>query len=177
MVFELRYSGCNYYLMVRISADCLVSGWLINHSEIEIRYASTTGNYIFWPFSKCSTCQAKYLSSFSITKNTTLSFRVCIILASTSHSAFRSNTVKIRQISTSTYLVEERVNSEIKTFDRQDYCPHIQTITLYFSKVLLLSLAVFPSLKFAHPRTRIRTSGPASHHPRTCIKQWDLNLP
>ena len=57
-------------------------------------------------------------------------------------------------------------------------CPHIHLITLIYLKVLLFSLTVFLSLKFAHPWTCITAfkdlhhsiRGPAWKHSRTCIR-------
>ena len=67
-------------------------------------------------------------------------------------------------------LLKERVHSEMKTFDRLDYCPYIQTITFIFSKSA-------PTFSGRVSVSKICTSGdlhhtirgPASHHPRTCI--------
>ena len=89
-------------------------------------------------------------------------------------------------------LLKERVHSEMKTFDRLDYCPYIQTITFIFSKsaptfsgrVSVSKICTSGDLHHTiwgpashHPRTCITPSkdlyhtiqGPASHHPRTCI--------
>ena len=68
------------------------------------------------------------------------------------------------------FCLKERVHSEMKTWERLDYCPHIQPITLIF----LTSVPTFPDIVFV---SKICTSmdlhstiqGPASHHPRTCI--------
>ena len=67
-------------------------------------------------------------------------------------------------------LLKERVHSEMKTFDRLDYCPYIQTITFIISKSA-------PTFSGRVSVSKICTSGdlhhtirgPASHHPRTCI--------
>ena len=67
-------------------------------------------------------------------------------------------------------LIKERVHSEMKTWERLDYCPHIQPITWIFLK----SVPTFPDRVSV---SKICTSGdlhrtirgPASHHPRTCI--------
>ena len=58
----------------------------------------------------------------------------------------------------------------MKTFERLDYCPHIQPITLIFPKSA-------PTFHDCVSVSKICTSGdlhrtirgPASHHPRTCI--------
>ena len=56
--------------------------------------------------------------------------------------------------------VKERVHSKMKTFEKVDYCKHIQPITLIFPKID----SIFPdSVSISD------IQGPASHHPRTCI--------
>ena len=62
----------------------------------------------------------------------------------------------------------------MKTFDRLDYCPYIQTITFIFSKSA-------PTFSGRVSVSKICTSGdlhhtirgPASHHPRTCITPFE----
>ena len=66
--------------------------------------------------------------------------------------------------------VKERVHSEMKTFERLDYCPHIQPITLIFPKSAPTFHGCVSVPKICTSGDLHRTiRGPASHHPRTCI--------
>ena len=67
-------------------------------------------------------------------------------------------------------LVKDRVHSEMKTFVRLDYCPHIQPITLIFPKSVPTFYGWVSVSKICTSGDLHRTiRGPASHHPRTCI--------
>ena len=68
------------------------------------------------------------------------------------------------------YELKERVHSEMKSFERLDYCPHIQPLTLIFLKsVPTFHDCVSVSKLFTSRDLHHTFPGPASQYPRTCI--------
>ena len=67
-------------------------------------------------------------------------------------------------------LLKERDHSEMKTFERLNYCPHMQPITLIFPQSASTFHDCVSVSKICTSGDLHRTiHGSASHHPRTCI--------